>query len=376
MFNRKRLISGARSLLLPSVCVSEPVSNVVRRVAGRTLQVPGQKPLRYPRDAAAYELSRILSVRAEIQPAFQADAAVELLLRPQEVFSLADLRKEAKLPERHFATIVALTSPIDAARQLIAVATFIAAIDPAIKSEFKAVKSVVAEVDWFLSDEDQELALEDLFRRIEPERRIIKSVRGMPHQALWIGGSIDDVEELPRDWQQAIHASAAVRGLAIEVLQRPMAYLPQVLARVRSTPPEVLVLWEPYLGGTRDKLCEFYHELYGDGIVLVNPEACFEDALIRLRWDLDEVIFDWESPVVDATPAVSGPAPGELRFYRKHHGSKVGDKMLHLTQECGHNNWRSTNSGPRALKGIQWLEQACPQQLFRCAKCGDWKARF
>jgi hypothetical protein len=374
MFNRKRLSADARVLTLPSR-IAEPISEVIDHIAGRTLAVPEQRPLRYPRSGEAFQVDSIFDGLRSLPSDVQVAIALELLLQPQEVFTLT-LEREARLRERRIVTAVLSKTANTDEQSSMAIARVLAKMQVGAKSEFTAVSSLSVEIESLTDTEKQDAALEDLFRCTEPGSRRIRHVAAQPHLALWIGGSAEQVEDLPGDWRQKIAAVAAVRGLDIQILQRPMASLRQVLAQLRSAAPDLLVMWEPYLGGTGDAICEAFHRQNENGHVIANSEAQFVDALIQLRWDLDEFVDDWQAP---PAPVVAYPPPvsGEIRFYRKHHGSKVGDKMLRLREECGHNKWGSTSSAPLALKGIEWLEHpASPGQLFRCAKCGDWKARF
>jgi hypothetical protein len=38
--------------------------------------------------------------------------------------------------------------------------------------------------------------------------------------------------------------------------------------------------------------------------------------------------------------------------------------MIRLRKECGRKKWESTKSGPRALKGIEWLEKLSTATFF------------
>jgi hypothetical protein len=155
-----------------------------------------------------------------------------------------------------------------------------------------------------------------------------------------------------------------------------------VLRKIREARPDVVFIWDPYVGQTSDAIVTELANANEDAIVIRIPEYDFDDGLVLARLELDAFLAEWE--IVDSpsgqeigASAIAQPADGEERYYRKLHGSAVGDVMRRL-EDCGHNQWQSSNKAPRAWKGIERMEGVTPQMLFRCMRggCRRWRARF
>ena len=75
----------------------------------------------------------------------------------------------------------------------------------------------------------------------------------------------------------------------------------------------------------------------------------------------------------------TGPAEGEIRFYKKHYSDPKRDHMLRVA-DCGHDKWEGAHSADKAKKGIIKLEQRSEfQALWHCARCeggGVWKVKW
>ncbi|HEY1553675.1 MAG TPA: hypothetical protein VGF94_02515 [Kofleriaceae bacterium] len=83
------------------------------------------------------------------------------------------------------------------------------------------------------------------------------------------------------------------------------------------------------------------------------------------------------APEVEAEDA--GPAPGEVRFYKKIHSTPTHDIMKRV-QDCGCDNWESSHAADKARKGIAKLEGKNDwNQMQHCASCtggGMWRVRW
>jgi hypothetical protein len=197
-----------------------------------------------------------------------------------------------------------------------------------------------------------------------------------------VGGSRGEPATLPDDWRLQVLAVGAVRGLEIEVLEQPHRRLPDVLRAIRERRPDLVLIWDPYVAGTADRIAaEVGEAAEEEGIIIRIDEAGLEDALLLARLELDALLAHWVVGPPDdgdaAGPVIPSPTAGEERYYRKLYGSAVGDIMRRI-EDCGHNQWQSTNKAPRAWKGIERMENATPEHLSRCMRggCRRWCARF
>jgi len=158
-----------------------------------------------------------------------------------------------------------------------------------------------------------------------------------------------------------------VRGLEVDTIEQPYRRLLDVLRKVRQQRPQVALICEQYVGQTAERIAAEVSNANEDAVIIRINEIEFEEALLLARLELDEVLAEWD--VVDApsdpAPAFPQPADGEERYYCKLHGSGIGDIMRQV-DDCGHDQWDSTNKAPRAWKGIEHMEGVTPQMLFRC----------
>ena len=74
------------------------------------------------------------------------------------------------------------------------------------------------------------------------------------------------------------------------------------------------------------------------------------------------------------------PAPGEVRFYKKHHSSATRDVMLSVA-DCGHSAWQSATKADKAKKGIEHFEggKRYWKSIQHCGTCtggGMWRVQW
>ena len=234
--------------------------------------------------------------------------------------------------------------------------------------------------DWFPTTEKQLLELERIFQSADPRSRsVIVPGPDWPRRVFWVGGSRGEPASLPDDWRLRILSVGAVRGFEIETIEQPYRRISEVLRKIRQERPQIMLVWDPYVRGTADVIRDELANSNEDGVVIRINETGFDDAVLLARLELDEVLANWS--VADAPPdaatAFPRPSGGEERYYSKLHGSGKGDIMRRV-DDCGHNQWDSTNKAPRAWQGIAYMESVTPQMLFLCKRCSHhrWRARF
>lgn len=212
--------------------------------------------------------------------------------------------------------------------------------------------------------------LERLWLDAEPTAR---AAAGGP-KALWLGGN--PARELHRG-DEHVRAVCAAFGMDGEVVSDASRHVREVRTRLGSKPPQYLIVWRPQAFGVEPAVAAFLDATEGDVVELIEPS--FDDALLELRWALCDRGLDGRPPADAMTSGTSQPASGEERFYIKHYGTKIGDRMIEVL-DCGHGQWGGDkrSKAPRALKGIVAGSGVEPQALFRCAKCSKnrWRARF
>jgi hypothetical protein len=104
-----------------------------------------------------------------------------------------------------------------------------------------------------------------------------------------------------------------------------------------------------------------------------------ENAELQLRYR--DVAGDEIAPdkVEDTKEEVAPPAPGEVRFYKKHYAAPGHDMMRRVT-DCGCNNWEAAFKADKAKKGILRLEDKTEfKSIQHCASCdggGVWKVKW
>ena len=193
--------------------------------------------------------------------------------------------------------------------------------------------------------------------------------------AVWLGGS---PARHGAGFVPSVQATGAVFGLDVEVAADVTRHVREVGARTAGDPPQYLLVWVPYARGT-EPVVGAYRRATAEGEVVELHEPSLDDALLELRWALDELGLadapDTMRPGVERTL----PVAGEERFYVKGTGSKVGDLMIDVP-DCDHGHWGSDcrRVAPRAWKGIGYLEKVMPKALSRCEKCSKhrWRARW
>lgn len=192
--------------------------------------------------------------------------------------------------------------------------------------------------------------------------------------ALWLGG---DPARAAEGGAGRVRGVCAAFGLDGEIVADASRHVHEVAARMGSGPPGYLIVWRPHAHGVDPAVTAFRRAAEGEVIELAEP--ALEDALLELRWALTDLGFDGRPPSGSAESDKPAPLAGEERFYIKHYGSKVGDRMIEVL-DCGHGQWGSDQrrKAPRATKGIVVGVGVAPQALFLCAKCSKnrWRARF
>lgn len=212
--------------------------------------------------------------------------------------------------------------------------------------------------------------LEQLWLDADPAARSATS----SSRAIWLGGNPARLLERGED---RIRAVCAVFGLHGEIVADASRYVRQVGVRIGSQPPGYLIVWRPHAFGVESLVANFQDATEGEVIELLEPSL--EDAILELRWALCDRGLDGKAPPEPEQPSKPKPVSGEERFYIKHFGSKVGDRMIEIL-DCGHGQWGSDKraKAPRAFKGIIASVGVEPQAIFKCAKCSKnrWRARF
>lgn len=193
--------------------------------------------------------------------------------------------------------------------------------------------------------------------------------------ALWLGGS---PAEHGAGFVPSVQATGAVFGLDVEVAADVTRRVREIGTRTAGDPPQYLLVWVPYARGT-EPVVGAYRRATAEGEVVELHEPSLDDALLDLRWALDELGLADAPPTKWPDAARTPPVASEERFYIKGTGSAVGDLMIDVT-DCGHGHWGSDcrRIAPRAWKGIGYLETVMPKALFRCEKCSKhrWRARW
>lgn len=221
------------------------------------------------------------------------------------------------------------------------------------------------------SDPDAALDLLELLWR--DADKAARGAVGGP-RALWLGG--DPARTAPGG-DMRVRGVCAAFGLHCEVVVDASRHVRQIAARVGSSPPGYLLIWESQAHGIDPALAAFRAAAEGEVIRLVEPT--FDDALLELRWALAELGLDGRPAPEPEVTGSAAPVDGEERFYIKHYGSKTGDRMIEIV-DCGHGQWGSDQQrkAPRAWKGITAGVGVVPKALFLCSKCSKnrWRARF
>jgi len=214
----------------------------------------------------------------------------------------------------------------------------------------------------------------DMIERVwlDADPRILHSSSG-GRTAVWLGG---DPGRETEDALRRIGAVCAIFGLVVEVVQDAVRHVNQVKTRLGSSPPDVVLVWRPHAYGAESAVAA-YRRASADGYVVELNEDSFDDALLELKWKLQEL--DEVDNRLVAVGSPDTPQPGEDRFYIKVRGSGGGDVMTEVA-DCGHGQWGSDTrrSAPRADKGLGATVGVRPKALYLCSKCKKhrWRARF
>jgi hypothetical protein len=107
--------------------------------------------------------------------------------------------------------------------------------------------------------------------------------------------------------------------------------------------------------------------------------ARIENAELQLRYQNAAGHEIAPDAVEDTKEEVAPPAPGEVRFYKKHY-SAPGHDIMTRVNDCGCNNWEAAFKADKAKKGILRLEDKTEfKSIQHCASCdggGVWKVRW
>lgn len=208
--------------------------------------------------------------------------------------------------------------------------------------------------------------------RSDPSRRTLD-------QALWIGGSAGEARD--EEWEHAVAALFASRGLDVDVFGRPGdATLDHSLRRVEGFRGVVTVVWGPR-AGDGERRARLIAAAKGPPIVLGEPE--FEVALTEAAVELDsrdqeraEEVAGIASPATPQQPLTGGP-----HYFKKtgSGGGGYGDRMELMPGPCIHNAFRRARRPDQAKRGIARVAKAPPLKLEHCGSCtrgGFWRAWF
>lgn len=212
-------------------------------------------------------------------------------------------------------------------------------------------------------------AIEAVWAEADP--RAFGSPGGL--SAVWLGGDLDRDTD---GGKARVSAICATYGLSVEFVDDVSRHLRNVNARLAGAPPDVVIVWSGHAHGVEPALTGFERATVEGEIVRID-EFEFEDALVELRWQFQELDGAGDADVVAVDAGM--PSSGDERCYIKIGGSGVGDVMIEVP-DCGHGQWASDcrRKAPRACKGVTVSAGAQPVALFRCSKCRKhrWRARF
>ncbi|MGH2839955.1 MAG: hypothetical protein ACRDKY_03920, partial [Solirubrobacteraceae bacterium] len=223
--------------------------------------------------------------------------------------------------------------------------------------------------------------LHALFSEIDPKHapRTDPSRRSLD-RALWIGGSAGETGH--DNWEHAVAALLASRGLDVEIFSRPGdATLDAALRRVESFRGAMKLVWEPRAGDAyrRRRLIAAAN---GNAVVL--SEHSFDLVLTEAAIALDERDQDRAQEVRGVgAPAPVAPQPlaGGPHYFKKTGtgGGGYGDRMELMQGPCIHNAFRRARRPDQAKRGIARVAGAEPVRLEHCDSCtggGFWRAWF
>jgi len=212
-------------------------------------------------------------------------------------------------------------------------------------------------------------AIEAVWAEADP--RAVRSPGGL--SAVWLGG---DLNRDTDGGKGRVSAICATYGLSVEFVDDASRHVRNVNERLAGSPPDVVIVWSGHAQGVEPAVTGFERATV-EGDVVRLDEFEFEDALVELRWQLQELDGAGDADVVAVDAGM--PSSGDERCYIKIGGSGVGDVMVEVP-DCGHGQWASDcrRKAPRACKGVTVSAGVQPVALFRCSKCRKhrWRARF
>jgi hypothetical protein len=358
MFNYARLIGSARP-----VGLDLSADDAADSLRGHSIEfLSNDKPVRFPRkgDALLDALRRVEGTHGAAGVARSVHSLVHPDLR-------VPLTTQDKMTNGQ--RVVATASVGRSAGQDLLILARLTLVES--KSKYEPLSSATIDLDVVDDADDARERLESLYREAPPPaRRIITRDSDDAYKVVWIGG-IPNGTVMPYEARELLEASGAVRGAEMKFYDEPDRRPKDVLAALRASTPDVVVIWLPQARRC-DEIVRFA-ESHPDATYLAINSEDFDIARLELRLFLDEFATRDE---ISANP----PRAGEERFYRKHRGSKIGDVMMHV-QDCGHDDWGpdARQSAPRARKGIEHKEGQVLAHLSLCKGCipkHRWKGRF
>lgn len=207
----------------------------------------------------------------------------------------------------------------------------------------------------------------------DPSRRTLD-------RALWIGGSAGEAGD--GDWEHAVAALMASRGLDVEIFSRPGdSTLDAALRRVERFRGAMTLVWEPRAGDA-DRRSRLIAASKSNTVVL--SERSFDLVLIEAAVALDERDQDRAQELQGVgAPAPVAPQPlvGGPHYFKKtgSGGGGYGDRMEPRQGPCIHNAFRRARRPDQAKRGIARVAGAEPVRLEHCDRCtggGFWRAWF
>jgi hypothetical protein len=370
MFSTSRLLNddirpiGAAPGTRP---LEDVVMEIFKKIRGTRVDVrlPAQKPIRFPGS-----MERLRPWAAEVMDKFDRPDRAHL------VFAVRDL---LRAPGRRIYPLV------ESPRAVAVVGAFRDETQhqKAREDPFVLVARFIVGEPWtfemsFFEPEEVELLFRSLY--IETLRRY-RTVLPGPRKAetiVWLGGSLLDTPELPATWLDEIAAAMAERGFSTmpELTQQPYRRFVAVCERIGVADPRATIVWTPWAGSAAQ-----WSGIIGSS---GKPIPVIETHADSLTGALDEVLpqIDLLDPSPESDEDATGedpPTSGDVRYYKKHFSAGGRDIMLH-SKDCRHNNWRRASKAPKAIKGIEALEQgASIRQIQKCPSCeggGHWRATF
>ncbi len=231
------------------------------------------------------------------------------------------------------------------------------------------------EETWFELDDLDPLhvALEDAYLAAERNHRRAKHHSGRDLRvAVWLGGSR---EQVGVGWDDRLRAAARVRGVDLQIVERPAERRPgELMQHLRGSKPFAAFLWLPYCGNDaiRARILDAAAEVPLVDLI----ESDLDSVLARLRAALDR--FDAELAGEAFAPPRT-PVSGEQRFYKKLYSTRNRDVLIPFVSRNDDNWIPAHDNAPKARKGIAHMEGVEPVKLWKCLACtggGHWMAEY